>query len=777
MSSSSGTDSSDSEEDITTTGLVATRAPRHTAGNLYQTLRANLDDEELQKSLLEEDELDDAEDYEGSEREDDNAAMESSSSEDEGKGDGDAEDLEGEKELRKAERREQMKRKRGQDAKLKIPGIGAGRPAKRVRIETLEQGEDAAGEHAEAKEKKRKKSERSNWLPEAADMPVRQSHRSLAVANREVTHANLKVSAERSEKQRKLMADAAVKVRANVKMDLTQAQRLEKCRRIERETAKELGRFEREEAERMRLREEALAAKRRRALEGPIISVWSGSGVYEDEKLKVKRMGGKTLAEYEVEASKKEEESRRKAEDAKRKEAERAEAAKKETDRVEWQQKEIARREQEIIETERLEAEKADLVQKAETTTHLDFGNRADGDSRPTTAGADAGAGDSNTAGPPKVSWLSGIMDYATTAASSKDRKTSSLNAQESNKVMAVQHTPAPPAEPTASADEAPAVHHAYPAWPPGGTTSTFHAQSAATNPASAPTMVVHPVLREQAQRTLVILESFPTLEAAPAKNTSKTSLDPTPVSVLLLPSSHPPFTSDESRYLTKSVRPRTEGVPPDPPAKALCAVTGWKAKYRDPKTGLEYADMQVYKILQRVLAGGRQDSPPAGKNLPYYFNPGTKESRWEPPEGTDSESLKHYMGQYHTAQLGRDASGTMDQQSLEGKIRCAHLLVKHRDSRRASSWREAQITRSKDEAREIIEAHEGRIKSGESSLGDLATTESDCSSARKRGDLGFFGHGDMQKEFEEASFALKPGEISPIVETASGLHIIERLE
>jgi NIMA-interacting peptidyl-prolyl cis-trans isomerase 1 len=39
----------------------------------------------------------------------------------------------------------------------------------------------------------------------------------------------------------------------------------------------------------------------------------------------------------------------------------------------------------------------------------------------------------------------------------------------------------------------------------------------------------------------------------------------------------------------------------------------------------------------------------------------------------------------------------------------------------------------------------------------------------------GFFGHGDMQKEFEEASFALQPGEISPVIETASGLHLIER--
>lgn len=71
-----------------------------------------------------------------------------------------------------------------------------------------------------------------------------------------------------------------------------------------------------------------------------------------------------------------------------------------------------------------------------------------------------------------------------------------------------------------------------------------------------------------------------------------------------------------------------------------------------------------------------------------------------------------------------------------EGKIRCSHLLVKHRDSRRPSSWREAEITRSKEEAIEILQGHEARIQSGETTLGDIAMSESDCSSARKRGDL-----------------------------------------
>lgn len=190
---------------------------------------------------------------------------------------------------------------------------------------------------------------------------------------------------------------------------------------------------------------------------------------------------------------------------------------------------------------------------------------------------------------------------------------------------------------------------------------------------------------------------------------------------------------------------------------------------------------MQSSNSLETGLPPNWEVRHSNSKNLPYYFNHAEKISRWEPPSGTDTDKLKIYMATHHSAKYPQSSSATASISSgavPEGKIRCAHLLVKHKDSRRPASWRQAQITRTREEALDIITAFQARIENGEVALGELALTESDCSSARKRGDLGYFGRGDMQKEFEDAAFALKkPGDISGIVETASGLHLIERLE
>ena len=76
----------------------------------------------------------------------------------------------------------------------------------------------------------------------------------------------------------------------------------------------------------------------------------------------------------------------------------------------------------------------------------------------------------------------------------------------------------------------------------------------------------------------------------------------------------------------------------------------------------------------------------------------------------------------------------------------------------------------------QLAELRERVIKGEKFSM--LATLYSqDPGSAKKGGELGFFSRGDMVGEFESAAFALKPGEVSPVIETQYGFHIIQLIE
>lgn len=71
------------------------------------------------------------------------------------------------------------------------------------------------------------------------------------------------------------------------------------------------------------------------------------------------------------------------------------------------------------------------------------------------------------------------------------------------------------------------------------------------------------------------------------------------------------------------------------------------------------------------------------------------------------------------------------------------------------------------------IQAIRARIDSGED-FAELARTQSDCPSKARGGDLGYFPRGRMLKEFEDAAFALDINEVSGIVRTSTGFHIIK---
>ncbi|HNQ00140.1 MAG TPA: peptidylprolyl isomerase, partial [Bacteroidia bacterium] len=82
-----------------------------------------------------------------------------------------------------------------------------------------------------------------------------------------------------------------------------------------------------------------------------------------------------------------------------------------------------------------------------------------------------------------------------------------------------------------------------------------------------------------------------------------------------------------------------------------------------------------------------------------------------------------------------------------------------------------------KKEVRAKLEEFRTKILAGEDFAVYAALYSQDQGSAKKGGELGLFERGSMVPEFEAAAFRLKPGEVSPIIETKYGFHILQLIE
>lgn len=119
----------------------------------------------------------------------------------------------------------------------------------------------------------------------------------------------------------------------------------------------------------------------------------------------------------------------------------------------------------------------------------------------------------------------------------------------------------------------------------------------------------------------------------------------------------------------------------------------------------------------------------------------------------TSDETLKAYYDSH------------LDEFKTAESVRVRHILIKVEEAASESAKKPAR-----DRAEEILQ----KVRAGEDFAKLAKEYSQDPVSKAKGGDLGFIQKGRMVPEFEKVAFSLKPGEVSDIVETVSGFHIIK---
>jgi len=109
----------------------------------------------------------------------------------------------------------------------------------------------------------------------------------------------------------------------------------------------------------------------------------------------------------------------------------------------------------------------------------------------------------------------------------------------------------------------------------------------------------------------------------------------------------------------------------------------------------------------------------------------------------------------------------------LPDEVAASHILISYKGADRADS----KIKRTKQAAKKEANRIRGLVVNEGKDFAEMAKKHSDGPSGPKGGDLGKFKFEVMAKPFSEAAFALEVGEVSEVVETGFGFHVIQRTE
>jgi peptidyl-prolyl cis-trans isomerase D len=136
-----------------------------------------------------------------------------------------------------------------------------------------------------------------------------------------------------------------------------------------------------------------------------------------------------------------------------------------------------------------------------------------------------------------------------------------------------------------------------------------------------------------------------------------------------------------------------------------------------------------------------------------------------QPPEGLEiSEEQVHALLAAREADAKALYEERLETYDVPEQVRARHILLRVEPGASA----EAGEVRRKE-----AEAIHARLAAGEDFAQLASQLSEDPGSKESGGDLGFFKRGQMVKPFEDAAFALQPGELAPVVRTDFGFHLI----